>query len=309
MFTISLIAIICILNQPRASLSYSLINPQQQGVNHCKYFEQQWCTCDSIEKLECTNFVSLNKLILHKPAGLELKLSSLTLEPKFNSNQTVVLDNKLDLNTFDFDSTRFELKLNNFDGIELNENPFHAHTLKNLKRFAYFHLNNSTLNLFYRHKSFDYICDLVLMDTNLKPVFSSFKYLFFGHAKENRYPGRICQAAFKNARIDWFHLANLSPTNRFEFIHLNNDSHELIDGYLNARISYFQIQLSHIDCLNGLLLDKHVFKHLERLSIEFSYLYGIERDLFKSFKHLKRLHFWLFNFEEFIRGIFNIFSY
>ena len=103
----------------------------------------------------------------------------ISLQPSLRKN-TVLNGKDINLDHLNFDIGKFELKLNNFDGIELSENPFHSHTIANLKRFSYFHLNNSTIQFFYRQKRFDYICDLVTMDANLNPIFSSFKFLFLG---------------------------------------------------------------------------------------------------------------------------------
>jgi hypothetical protein len=294
----SLICLIIFVN-----ISQSLVQLHYASKNHCSYASNT-CFCESNEKIECQNFAKLSNINLSKSRMNDFKLSSIMLHPVTNSsNRTVVLNNELNIDTIEFDMSKFELKLTNFNGIELNENPFHKSTVKNTKRFSYFHYNNSTVQFFYRKKSFDYICDLVLMDMNLTPVFSSFKYLFFGHSKENLYTAPLCPAVFKNARIDWFHVSNLNPYNHMQFIQLNMDSAD-IDLYLNVRVRYLQIQLSQLECLNSRIVEPHVFKYLERLSIEFSYLKEIERDLFKSFKHLKRLHLWLFNFEEFINGEF-----
>lgn len=196
---------------------------------------------------------------------------------------------------------KFELKLNNFNGIELNENPFHEQTLMNLKRFSYFHLNNSTMQFFYRKKHFDYICDLVLTDTSLNPVFSSFSYLFLGNSKANFYPEQICPAVFKNSRINWLHLANITPSNRLRFQPIESE----IGKQLNSKVAYFQIQASTIECLDYSLLDPYVFKYVERFSIEFSNLSAIQTGLFRSFRQLKRIHLWLYNFPDFIKGKFN----
>lgn len=103
----------------------------------------------------------------------------ISLQPS-NRKNAILNEKDINLRNLNFDIGKFELKLNNFDGIELSENPFHSHTITNLKRFSYFHLNNSTIQFFYRQKRFDYICDLVIMDVNLNPIFSSFKYLFLG---------------------------------------------------------------------------------------------------------------------------------
>jgi len=257
------------------------------------------CVCDTAVEIECRQFNNTRELQLNRrdPHKQDLISLSLTASERYQA----ILDNDLDLSSLNLDMDKFELKINNFNGIELNENPFHAETVKNLKRFSYFHMNNSTMQFFYRKRHFDYICDLVLMDSTLTPVFASFSYIFLGNSKANVYPEQVCQAVFKNARINWLHLSNLTPTNRLCFNPLETNRTDF-DAYLNAKISYFQVQASQIDCLDSSLLDPHVFKYMERFSIEFSNITKIDQNAFTSFRFLKRIHLWLFNFEEFIRG-------
>ncbi len=95
----------------------------------------------------------------------------------------------MSLTTLNFDPNKFEFKVNNFDGIELTENPFKEYTSN---RLPYFHMNNSTFQFLYRQKSFDYICDLVVLDMHMRPVFSSFKYLFLGNSKANNFTREVC---------------------------------------------------------------------------------------------------------------------
>lgn len=211
----------------------------------------------------------------------------------------VILDDSLSLKNLDFNVNKLEFKINNFDGIELNENPFSAYKDH---RLPYFHMNNSTFQFFYRQKSFDYICDLVILDMHMRPVFSSFKYLFLGNSKANIFTREVCHAVFKNAKIDWLHMSNMTPENRLKFQLLEPSKQQSIEQHLNSQIKYFQIQSSHLDCLDGQLLDQHVFRDLERLSIEFSHLHGIQSDVFRHLYQLRRVHLWLFNFKQFIRG-------
>jgi len=267
-------------------------------TNQCRSLLPQ-CVCDTGLEIECKHFNSTLELQLNRRKPHKQELVSLSLTA--SDRRQAILDSDLDVSSLNMDMDKFELKLNNFNGIELNENPFHAETVKNLKRFSYFHMNNSTLQFFYRKRHFDYICDLVLMDSSLTPVFASFSYLFLGNSKANIYPERVCQAVFKNARINWLHLSNLTPDNRLCFHSLDANKTDL-DTHLNAKITYFQVQASQIDCLDSSLLDKHVFKYMERFSIEFSNVTRIDQEAFATFKYLKRIHLWLFNFEELIQG-------
>lgn len=241
------------------------------------------CSCLADDILQCDNFTSLNKL------KLDSKLASVTLastDADFRLNYNINIDN------LNLDEYTFELRLTNLNGIDIDENPFLNQTVKLEKQFSYLHLSNSTLNFYYRKKSFEWICDLVVNDETLFPVFASFRHVFIGYFSRVSFTSEICPVVFKNAKIDWLYVSSISPNNKFKFIQLNTTN-------LNSQIKYFQIQSSNLDILDKKLLDKNVFKHIEKLSIEFSNLNKIEKNLFRSFKDLRRINLWLYNIREF----------
>jgi len=216
----------------------------------------QHCNC-SFNHIECENFQSFS----------ELKFSSsleLIHTMRLNSGGVGTrLSNQLNLTHIKLDPTCFEIKLENLDGIEISENPFKNHTKHT--QLLYFHLNNSTFEFFYRNKSFDWLCDLVYLDKNFNSIFASFKNILFGYFSPIYFNNNaVCPVIFRNARIDWLFISSLTAHNRLNFIQLNSQFE------LNSRIKYLQIQFSNIDILDHYLLDKSVFKHIEKLSIEFS---------------------------------------
>ena len=216
----------------------------------------QHCNC-SFNHIQCENFKSFSQLRFS--SSLE-KIQSIRLN---SCRVGTRLSNELNLNDVKLDASCFEIKLENLDGIEISENPFRNHTKET--QLPYFHLNNSTFDFFYRNKSFDWLCDLVYLDKNFNSIFASFRNIFFGFFSPIYFSNNaVCPVIFKNAKIERLFISSLTKFNRLNFIQLNSEFE------LNSHIKYFQIQFSNIDILDHNLLDKNVFKHIEKLSIEFS---------------------------------------
>jgi hypothetical protein len=252
----------------------------------------------SSQKLECTNFTSLNEL--------NLTPCLTTYKPLYNyirlkPNKPIIFDNQLDLRHLTFDSKRFQFILENFNGFEITFNPFlNSHdSASSQQRLHYLSISNSNFKFFYRNNTFDWICDLVMnADTSIKPLFSSYRVVYLGGTEQNdfiTYTHSLCPVIFKDSRLDSLYFFNITLRNRPQFIQFEKNQSNLI----NSVIKNLHIQSSVVK-LDNLFLDKIVFKSLEKLSIEFSYLVSIKTDLFAAFHHLKQINLWIFNMRSFL---------
>lgn len=164
-----------------------------QSINHC-LTNLPNCECQSSEKIECKNFKNYADLNFTNMK----KIQYIKLEPV----DSIRFDKSLDLTGINIDLARFQFYLSNIDTIELTSNPFLNHIQQTGELLNYFFLNNSSLRFLYRNKPFDWFCDLVLNDFELKPIFSSFKTVYLGYLIDNDYSSQICPVVFKDARIE-----------------------------------------------------------------------------------------------------------
>lgn len=146
------------------------------GSNYCMSY-QPFCECKSIEKIECRNLRDLNRLTHFRRTRSDIpnykRIEYLRLEAA--SGGDVTLSSALQIDGLVFEPARFQFILSNFAAIELEAGLFSRSQLASghLHRLW---LSNLTLKFLYRGKSeFDWICDLVIGDGHLKPLFSAFK--------------------------------------------------------------------------------------------------------------------------------------
>lgn len=195
--------------------------------------------------------------------------------------------------------------LENIESIELTQNLVINTNNSNDEAFElknYFYLSKSVFKFLYRNNTFDWICDLMMHDMKLFPIFSSFKYIFLGYFGRINYISQICPIVFKNSYIEKLYLFNLTINNVLHFVDTTNLDQHLLNS-LNSTIKNLHIQFSQLNRLNDQLLNKYVFKDLTSLSIEFSNLTCIEKNLFKdSFPNLSKLTLWLSNMGNFLNG-------
>ena len=257
----------------------------------------------STQKLECTNFTTFNQLNF-QPCISALKpvYSYIKLKP----DKPIIFDNKLDLRHLAFDSKRFQLILENLSGFEITFNPFFSFfestpLLGQYSQLPYLSIAKSNFKFLYRNNTFDWICDLVMnADNGLKPLLSSFRVVYLGGTEPNdyiTYPHSMCPVIFKDARLESVYFFNITLKNRPEFLQFETNQSKLINSVVkNVHIQSSIVKLDH------LFLDKNVFKSIEKLSIEFSYLVSIKEDLFRSFNHVKQINLWIFNLRQFLHA-------
>jgi hypothetical protein len=281
-----------------------------RNFNYCFNYWPE-CFCSLINRIEChSNFSSLKQLKLNEL--ISNRISYLSIESTDHRQKPKFLNNELNVSGLLLDSSRFHFVLSNIDGIELTENPFSNYTHANKRQLSHLLISNSTMEFFYRGKNFEWICDLIVYDNTLMPIFASFRSIYLGNmGSPVKYPkSPICPTVFKNAMIEWLCLFNLTSANKLNFIQLAAISHQQNETKskaptkeysLNSIVRNLRIQSSHI-YLDQTLLDHNVFGHMEKLTVEFSFLAGIQADLFKNFLHLKRLRLWLFDFRKFVHS-------
>lgn len=265
-----------------------------KSINYCmKYLP--YCECRSSERLECSNFEKFSKLNFRDPVKIKLSNLKQYYLMKLNPKVPLKLDESLNLSELNLDINKFQFILNNINSFELTSNPFHIYKL--LGSLPIISINNSSFSFVYRGKEFDWLCDLVIKDSQLYPIFSSFRSVYLGYSSSINFSSPICPAVFKNANLDSLFMTHLSLSNRPRFIAVQDS-----DANINSHINSLHIQSSQIS-LDKYLLEKHVFKYTQKISIEFSNLTAIDKDVFKQLKSLKHINFWLFNFEHLIYSI------
>lgn len=264
------------------------------SINHCMSY-LPFCYCKSSERIECTDFDKFNELDFRQP--VKKKMSNLKqyylmkIEPKTSLN----FNDSFSLADINLDLKKFQFILNNMNSFELTANPFHKFSL--FGSLAIISINNSSFSFTYRAKEFNWLCDLVIKDNQLFPLFSSFKSLYLGYSSKVDFGAPICPAVFKNTNLDTLFLTNLSSENKPSFIEVHDP-----EISVNSRVRSLHIQSSQIS-LDSSLLDKHVFKYTQKISIEFSNLTSIETNVFNNLKNLRQINLWLFNFDHLINSI------
>jgi hypothetical protein len=132
-------------------------------------------------------------------------------------------------------------------------------------------------------------------DANLKPtLFQNFDSIniFFNYHLQTDF--EFCSLIFKNINISKLELNFVTEKIKFK------TPSNLID--LDSSITEFKIDYYfYSQYLDNETLDLNVFKYLKKLTVSES-LDGIQNDLFKSFKYLKKFEVDLINFSEFIKG-------
>lgn len=279
-------------------------------INCCPLISPLFCSCKSEVRIECSNFTHLNQLSFETTTTTSSTASQfnfIKLRPLFAN---VTLNNDLNLSGLRIKQLhRFRLHLLNFNSFELTANPFMA--IKQLNNnnenhhppFNSLLIDNSSFLFLYRNKTFDWYCDLLYNDNKIRPIFSMFKFVYLGFVTQNAYENiSICPIVFKNAKIESLFLSNLTLLNRPSFIRISTENvstESSRNSRLNSSIKNLHIQSSLVK-LDSSLLDRNVFEHVQKISIEFSNLSAIdEHDLFKSFTNLKEIRLWLLNFEAF----------
>lgn len=125
--------------------------------------------------------------------------------------------------------------------------------------------------------------------------------MFLGLSGPVYYPNSLCPAIFKHARLESLYLNNLTLNNRPNFISLEKHHHNEDPTRLDCFIRSLYIQSSTI-ALDTSLIDPDVFKHVEKISIEFTNLTRIDRGALAPLKYLRQVNLWLDNLKSFIRS-------
>jgi hypothetical protein len=260
------------------------ISSFENSVKECEFEKRvRECNACSYDQdsafLNCNDMLSLNTLNFSQAQSIK----KLRIKPQYK----VKFDASLN---FQADETKlednYEVLLENFDGFELNANPFSD--ISN-RRGSLLDLKNLDLK-FCENK----ICMLESGDGDSKPLFSSFENIYLEASV--KFVDEICPVAFRNANIKRLVLNGPVPSNNLNFKSLDSQSLSI-----DSVVEELEVYNSELYSLNSSFLDEHVFKALKRFV--FSALnpdVSIELDLFEPFKFLKEFDFRVFNLREYV---------
>lgn len=257
------------------SLSYNTSCILDDGDDYsCPQFEP-FCTCSFLSIL-CDNITQFNELNFKN-----FSCSSISISLSQPAHQ-IILNNDFKLDELDFSENSIHLSISNLKGIEYKANPFNL----NRPDIVNLELIDSFLDIYSRDDLLGLkICDnKLLSEFNSENLFKNINELIIHPLNRSNI---ICPVLFKNAYIN-----SLSVINNFNF-----EFYKLPETELNCTINNLNLDFVEL-FLDSKLLDSMIFSQLIRISIMYSKLEGIQKDLFYSFKKLKTLILFLDNFDQ-----------
>lgn len=168
-------------SQPKCQTLMILILSLVVGLSSSHYCMNYapLCECKSSEKIECRNVRDLSRLSFRSRAEIADYKRIEYMRIEAGGGVGVVLDSSLQLDGLMFDPQRFQLILANFVGIELETQSLFSRSQLAAAPTGLLNklvLSNFTLKFFYRGEAnFNWICDLIVGDRHLRPLFSLFK--------------------------------------------------------------------------------------------------------------------------------------
>jgi len=206
----------------------------------------------------------------------------------FNGSETYFADN-------------FELLLDNFDGFDLNANPFDKFT----RQGGVLEISDSNFEFFsvIHNTSLANVCALVKPLT-YKPLISSFDAIFLG-ARVN-FTQKICPLTFTDSNIRRFLVSKIEEGNKLEFATLTplaNQTGDELATLLNSTIQTFEIYQSYLKSITTSLLDVNVFVKLNKFVLHaMNNDVQIQKSLFESFKSLREFHLFVPQYTDFVQS-------
>ena len=229
-------------------------------------------------------------------------------------NKPFILNESIKLDNASYQDFSIYLVIRNFAGFVAGGFPIFSSTNKSslvLKlpkgSFNFFnrHLKNSSCESYL--KSFHNLNDTEFQKANKSQLVSGFRGPFGLSINEITLFGNvafdqdICPLVFKGARFENLYLIKQVDTtllkNRLRFSDFTenlNDS--TID--VDCEIQSTKIQAAYYLTVDGSILNRHVFKKIQFLSIGGSMI-SVQEDIFKSFKELSRIQFLLASVRDF----------
>jgi hypothetical protein len=231
------------------------------------------CVCSASRGLIiCDGFYSFAELKFAQPP--HFTVNYLLIKPQ----NKIPLDGDLDLTGLEFNQTFTTISLNNLNGFKYSANAFRSVLSAKSSKLV---IENSNIFL-YNDQKF-----------NPNSVLASFdEIVFYTANKFTRSESILAPGWFSSSK-------NLSLV----FYDLNSDSNifsvDKTDSLYNSSITSLSFIECDLDRLNSDIVDRALFKNIQRLSILSSYLNSIEEKLLESFANLKLFELRLLNYEEF----------
>jgi len=196
----------------------------------------------------------------------------------------IVLDQSLTLDNLQFnDDNKADISFSNLLGIDLRANLFKEKS--NLVIELDF--QSSNLDLFLDNNRIgDEDCTWDLNPINGAPFANLFSNVDSLRLENIFYRSDICPILFRNAYVNRFYSLIGSDDNYLKFIDL-----PLVAGQsLNSTIKEFYLLYSQV-FLRSKFLNKNVFANTELFTFEFCNIYGMDEDVFRTFKKIRKIQF------------------
>ena len=209
-------------------------------------------------------------------------------------SENLILDNSLNMSVLNLNEDMKDLSayLANFKGFDI-------------KCDSNFHISSTIFTFFIiQYSQFDFYDEKTLINEA-----NCYKYRHITHTSFlrhlnglvfknfNRYSKNICPFLFNNTNLRKFEIEFISNSylnkNQFQFLNFNNTNAD--NFYINLRLVLI---VMNYDDLTELVLNRLVFKNIERLRIE-GYVYRFQPDMFKHFNILVKIFIKIFNLKNF----------
>ncbi len=239
--------------------------------NLCPQFSPQ-CFCDT-NGIECNNFTLFSELNLFDFDGSKLF---------FSPSSPAVLDYYLKLDGLQFnDDYKTDISFSNLLGIDLRTSLF-----KEKSPIVTLEFQTSTFDLYLSNKLVaekDCTWELNPFIGDFSNIFSNIDIL---RLEGLAYSSRICPILFRNAQINKMYLLIASNENNLNFFDLS----EIASQNLNSTIKELYLIYGQV-YLKSTFLNKNVFENTELFAFEFDNIFGLDDDIFKSFKKIRKIQF------------------
>ena len=271
-----------------STLSTYMQSTKSQLSDKCEFYSDA-----SI--LKCENILDLSNI--NADEAEVSSIETLYIKPKFATR----LDRSLSFSgSGDRFKENYDASLINFDGFNLNANPFEKLNAKG----GTLDLSELSLEFFSSaHDSVSLSDTCVYVKTNYAVMFSSFENILISESAN--FGQLMCPLMFKDANIKRLAVSKMTESNRFNFTKLDVLENETgdVSTLLNSSVIAFEIYKSSLKYVRKSLLDETVFKSLAKFvyhSLE--PLPEFQNDLFKSLKSLRELQIYVPDLGNYLRN-------
>jgi hypothetical protein len=190
----------------------------------------------------------------------------------------------------------YNIYLENFKGFSFNTNPFNSFS----KRGSALRIQDSDFDFYLNGETSLGLTCLFTPTLQNMPLLSNFDAVILsGAVNTSVYQ---CPLIFQNANIKSLILNHdLTDKNKLAFRPLVPGLNDV--SKLNSKIESFEIQNSFISFLDSSLLNREIFKDMQKFTfVSLASTVNLQDNLFQSFKMLKEFNFNVANMETYIRN-------